>query len=174
MKRTTGFLFDERCFWHSTGLHATTLPVGGWVQPPSGAGHAESPETKRRMKNLMDVSGLSRQLTLLSAEPATEEDLLRIHPAHYLQRFKQVSDSGGGLLGEEAPLGPGSYEIAKLSAGLACAAVEAVLQGELDNAYALSRPPGHHCLPDQSMGFCFPPIFPSPSSAPRPATASAR
>ena len=129
MKRTTGFLFDERCFWHSTGLHATTLPVGGWVQPPSGAGHAESPETKRRMKNLMDVSGLSRQLTLLSAEPATEEDLLRIHPAHYLQRFKQVSDSGGGLLGEEAPLGPGSYEIAKLSAVLACA--------------------------DQSMGFCF-------------------
>ena len=30
-----------------------------------------------------------------------------------------------------------------------------MLQGELDNAYALSRPPGHHCLPDQSMGFCF-------------------
>ncbi len=42
-----------------------------------------------------------------------------------------------------------------LSAGLACAAVEAVLEGELDNAYSLSRPPGHHCLPDQSMGFCF-------------------
>ncbi|CAI2122380.1 class II histone deacetylase [Serratia quinivorans] len=155
MKRKTGFLFDERCFWHSTGLHATTLPVGGWVQPPSGGGHAESPETKRRMKNLMDVSGLSRQLTLLSAELATDEDLLRIHPADYLQRFKQLSDNGGGMLGEEAPLGPGSYEIAKLSAGLASAAVEAVLQGELENAYALSRPPGHHCLPDQSMGFCF-------------------
>lgn len=155
MKRTTGFFFDERCFWHSTGLHATTLPVGGWVQPPSGAGHAESPETKRRMKNLMDVSGLSRQLKLLSAELADEEDLLRIHPAHYLQRFKQLSDNGGGMLVEEAPLGPGSYEIAKLSAGLACAAVEAVLKGELDNAYSLSRPPGHHCLPDQSMGFCF-------------------
>lgn len=155
MKRKTGFFFDERCFWHSTGLHATTLPVGGWVQPPSGAGHAESPETKRRMKNLMDVSGLSRQLSLLNAEQADEQDLLRIHPARYLQRFKQLSDNGGGMLGEEAPLGPGSYEIAKLSAGLACAAVEAVLQGELDNAYSLSRPPGHHCLPDRSMGFCF-------------------
>uniref|UniRef100_A0A182T3L1 Histone deacetylase domain-containing protein n=1 Tax=Anopheles maculatus TaxID=74869 RepID=A0A182T3L1_9DIPT len=59
------------------------------------------------------------------------------------------------MLGEEAPLGPGSYEIAKLSAGLACTAVEAVLQGRLDNAYSLSRPPGHHCLPEQSMGFCF-------------------
>lgn len=86
---------------------------------------------------------------------AGEEDLRRIHPAHYLERFKAISDSGGGLLGKEAPLGPGSYEIACLSAGLACAAVEAVLSGELDNAYSLSRPPGHHCLPDQSMGFCF-------------------
>ncbi len=57
VKRKTGFFFDERCFWHSTGLHAVTLPVGGWVQPPAGGGHAESPETKRRMKNLMDVSG---------------------------------------------------------------------------------------------------------------------
>ncbi|MCL7653387.1 hypothetical protein M8371_30005, partial [Klebsiella pneumoniae] len=56
MKRKTGFFFDERCFWHSTGLHAVTLPVGGWVQPPAGGGHAESPETKRRVKNPMGVS----------------------------------------------------------------------------------------------------------------------
>lgn len=153
--RNTGFFHDERCFWHSTGLHATVLPVGDWVQPPSGGGHAESAESKRRMKNLMDVSGLTPQLQLRSAEPASEEDLLRVHPAHYLQRFKQLSDNGGGMLGEDAPMGPGSYDIARLSAGLACAAVTAVLRGELDNAYALSRPPGHHCLPDQAMGFCF-------------------
>ena len=155
MKRKTGFFFDERCFWHSTGLHAVTLPVGGWVQPPAGGGHAESPETKRRMKNLMDVSGLTPQLALRSAAPASLADLRRIHPDSYLERFKAISDNGGGMLGKEAPLGPGSYEIACLSAGLACAAVEAVLKGELDNAYSLSRPPGHHCLPDQSMGFCF-------------------
>ncbi|VTM52789.1 deacetylase [Klebsiella pneumoniae] len=141
MKRKTGFFFDERCFWHSTGLHAVTLPVGGWVQPPAGGGHAESPETKRRMKNLMDVSGLTPQLALRSAAPASLEDLRRIHPDSYLERFKAISDNGGGMLGKEAPLGPGSYEIACLSAGLACAAVEAVLKGELDNAYSLSRRP---------------------------------
>ena len=123
MKRKTGFFFDERCFWHSTGLHAVTLPVGGWVQPPAGGGHAESPETKRRMKNLMDVSGLTPQLALRSAAPASLEDLRRIHPDSYLERFKAISDNGGGMLGKEAPLGPGSYEIACLSAGLACAAV---------------------------------------------------
>ncbi|MCS5931747.1 hypothetical protein LNQ03_08835 [Klebsiella pneumoniae subsp. pneumoniae] len=57
---------------------------------------------------------------------------------------------------KEAPLGPGSYEIACLSAGLACAAVEAVLKGELDNAYSLSRPPGHHCLAGPVDGILFP------------------
>ncbi|CTQ01475.1 hypothetical protein BN1007_120055 [Klebsiella variicola] len=106
MKRKTGFFFDERCFWHSTGLHAVTLPVGGWVQPPAGGGHAESPETKRRMKNLMDVSGLTPQLALRSAAPASLEDLRRIHPDSYLERFKTISDNGGGMLGKEAPLGP--------------------------------------------------------------------
>ncbi len=59
------------------------------------------------------------------------------------------------LLAQDAPIGPGSYEIARLSAGLAIAALDAVLAGQADNAYSLSRPPGHHCLPDQAMGFCF-------------------
>ena len=45
-------------------------------------------------------------------------------------------------------------EIAALSAGLAKAALFAVLEGRADNAYALSRPPGHHCLPDFPNGFC--------------------
>ncbi|WP_237385629.1 class II histone deacetylase [Xenorhabdus sp. Sc-CR9] len=156
MQRKTGFFFDELCFWHNSALqHVVTFPVSRWVQPPNSAGHAESPETKRRMKNLMDVSGLSRSLYLRSAEPLDDAILKLVHTEAYLQRFKSMSDNGGGVLGPEAPMGQGSYEIAKLSAGLTYAAVEAVLNGELDNAYSLSRPPGHHCLPDRAMGFCF-------------------
>lgn len=152
--RKTGFFFDEHCFWHSGGAFALTMPVGGWVQPTSGSGLAEAPETKRRMKSLLDVSGLTARLSTGGATAVSEEDLLRVHPAEYLARFKGLSDSGGGELGDHAPIGPGSYEIACRSAGLAMAAVNAVLAGEVDNAYALSRPPGHHCLPDQAMGFC--------------------
>ncbi|WP_434624347.1 class II histone deacetylase [Pseudomonas sp. Z1-29] len=155
MSRKSAFFFDELSLWHSAGLHALTLPVGGWVQPPAAAGHAESPETKRRLKSLLDVSGLTRHLQVRSANAATDEDLLRVHTSGYLQRFKTMSDAGGGELGPHAPIGPGSYEIAKLSAGLAIAAVDAVIVGEADNAYALSRPPGHHCLAESAMGFCF-------------------
>lgn len=153
--KPTGFLHDERTLWHVPGgLHALFLPVGGWVQPMSGSGMAESPDSKRRIKALIDASGLSEHLDVRSAQPASEDDLLRVHPQGYLSKFKQVSDAGGGDLGDVAPFGPGSYELAKLSAGLAIEAMEGVLAGRNRNAFSLSRPPGHHCLRDRSMGFC--------------------
>jgi hypothetical protein len=59
---TTGFYWDERCFWFSGGNYAFTLPIGGLVQPLASGGIPESPETKRRLKNLMDVTGLTQEL----------------------------------------------------------------------------------------------------------------
>ncbi|WP_411890019.1 class II histone deacetylase [Yoonia sp. SDW83-1] len=150
---TTGFFWDERCFWHGGGNYAGMLPVGGLVQPLDG-GLPENPETKRRLKNLIEVTGLARALDMRGAEAATRDDLLRIHPASYLDEFKRLSDAGGGELGRRTPFGPGGYELAALSAGLTKAALAAVLQGNVHNAYSLSRPPGHHCLPDYPNGFC--------------------
>ena len=151
---TTGFFWDERCFWHAGGNYAFTAPIGGLVQPLAAGGLPENPETKRRLKNLMDVTGLPRQLDVRTAPEATREMLARVHPDAYLDEFKRLSDAGGGELGRRTPFAQGGYEIAALSAGLATAAVTAVARGELDNAYALSRPPGHHCLPDFPNGFC--------------------
>lgn len=150
----TAFLSDERCFWHSGGNYALTAPVGGLVQPLAAGGLPESPETKRRLRNLIDVTGLARDLTMYSAAEASDEALRRVHPGEYLCEFKRLSDHHGGELGERTPFGPGGYEIAALSAGLVIAAVDGVLRGTHENAYALSRPPGHHCLPDRPMGFC--------------------
>ncbi|CAJ6964796.1 histone deacetylase [Burkholderia pseudomallei] len=150
----TAFFTDERTFWHTGGAHALFFPVGGWVQPPSSAGYAESPDSKRRLLSLVHASGLAAKLDMSSAPAATDDDLRRIHPAHYLDAFKRASDAGGGDLGELAPFGRGSYEIAALSAGLALAAVDAVLAERTANAFSLSRPPGHHCLRDKPMGFC--------------------
>jgi len=150
----TGFFWDESCFWHSGGNYALTVPVGGLVQPLAAGGLPESPETKRRLKNLLDVTGLIRDLDVRGADPATSDELLRIHPGSYLTEFRRLSDAGGGELGLRTPFGKGGFEIAKLSAGLARAALFAVLDGETETAYALSRPPGHHCLPDFPQGFC--------------------
>jgi acetoin utilization deacetylase AcuC-like enzyme len=152
--KKTGFFTDERTFWHTGGIQSLVLPVGGWVQPPSAAGFAESPDSKRRLLSLLKVSGVAEKLDMRSAEPARREDLLRIHPASYLDAFKQASDTTGGDFSGSAPFGIGSYEIAALSAGLAMGALDGVLSGTFRNAFSLSRPPGHHCLPDTPLGFC--------------------
>ena len=151
---TTGFFWDERTFWHGGGNYAFTLPVGGLIQPLAAGGLPESPETKRRLVNLMNVTGLMGELDVRTASEAPTEALLRVHPQSYLDTFKEMSDSGGGELGLRVPFARGGYELAALSAGLSMAAVEAVLTGDVQNAYALSRPPGHHCLPDYPNGFC--------------------
>ncbi len=155
MTHSTSFYFDELCMWHTAGEHAFVMPVGRWVQPTVGDGHPESPESKRRIKALFDVSGLSKQLNVASADPATWEDLQRVHTAGYLEKFSTESQARGGIAGPNTPFGKGSFEIARLSAGLAKKAVDDVLSGHCKNAFSLGRPPGHHCLPDQGMGFCF-------------------
>ena len=149
---TTGFFMDERCFWHSGGDYAFMAPVGGLVQPLGGL--PESPESKRRLKNLAEVSGLLAELRVSGAAPATTEDLLRVHPKAFLDLFRETAEKGGGELGLRAPFGRDGYDIAALSAGLAKGALMSVLDGDLQNAYSLSRPPGHHCLPDWQNGFC--------------------
>lgn len=152
--RKTAFISHEKCFWHFGGNYAQLAPVGGLVQPMVAGGLPEAPETKRRLKNLIEVTGLDQDLELVVGKSATMEDLELVHPKAYLDNFKSLSDNGGGELGLRTPFGPGAFEIAMLSVGLVIQAVEGVANGKYDNAYALSRPPGHHCLPDWPNGFC--------------------
>jgi len=152
----TALFWDERCFWHAGGGYAFTAPIGGFTQPFASGGLPDDPETKRRLTNLLSATGLGKELQMLSAPLASQNDLLRVHPERYLGAFKELSDAGGGEIapGSRAPFGAGGYETAALSAGLTKAALLSVLNGDHKNAYALSRPPGHHCLPDKPNGFC--------------------
>jgi len=150
----TGFYTDERTFWHSTGVQALFLPIGDWVQPPTGSYGADTPDSKRRFLNLVQASGLSRDLYMGGPAEVTRDDLLRVHTADYVTRFKATSDAGGGDLGTLAPFSKGGFEIACVGAGLAMALVDDVLSGTVANGYALCRPGGHHCTADVPMGFC--------------------
>jgi acetoin utilization deacetylase AcuC-like enzyme len=148
---TTGFLWHELYAWHDTGTGASVMPAGLTVQP---LGHIESAEGKRRIRNLVEVSGLIDHLVQLKPRPATEDEILRLHTREYVERIKKLSSEAGGEAGEETPFGRGSYEIALLAAGGCITAVDVVLDGKVDNAYALVRPPGHHAERDRGRGFC--------------------
>ena len=151
MARKTGFLFNELYMWHDPGNAAIFYPAGLTVQPGE---HAENAETKRRFRNLLDVSGLLDKLIDVRPRAATEEEILRVHHREYHDRIKALSADRGGQAGETTPFGPGSYEIALLSAGGTIAMTDAVMTKKVDNGYALVRPPGHHAEPDRGRGFC--------------------
>ncbi|NIB40185.1 class II histone deacetylase [Pseudomaricurvus alkylphenolicus] len=148
----TGFVWHESYAWHDTGSHAALIPADGkTVQPDT---HGEDPETKRRFRNLLEMSGLWDELQQIKPRMATEEDVLRFHTRDYLERVKHLSANGGGEAGPLTVCAPGSYEIALRSTGGVLAAMDAVLNGDVNNAYALVRPPGHHAMPDEGQGFC--------------------
>jgi len=154
---STGFVWHELYMWHDTGTFASVLPSGNGILEPSQ--NAETPATKRRIKNLLDVVGLTEQLVAIAPRAATEPELLRVHSPEYVEAIKMMSKSGGGDARMDfpfghTPFGPGGYEIAALAAGGVLAATEAVVAGAVKNAYSLVRPPGHHAERDHGLGFC--------------------
>ena len=148
---STGWVCHELYFWHDTGRYASIFAPGLTVEPGM---HDEHALTKRRFRNLVDVSGLLDDLVVIKPRAATEVELLRFHTPGYVERIKAGSATIKG--GDEGltPYGHGSFEIACLSAGGTIAAVDAVVEGRVANAYALTRPPGHHAIQDAGMGFC--------------------
>ena len=145
---STGFVCDERYFWVGQG---PSVPLGRFEQPLEAW---DSPEGKRRMLNLLDTSGLLAQLTAIPPWTASEEQLARFHDPAYVARVKELSNRDGGYVGEQAWVGSASFDILRLAAGGCMTAVDGVLAGDVDNAFAFVRPAGHHAEKDRGRGFC--------------------
>ncbi|PRZ42529.1 acetoin utilization deacetylase AcuC-like enzyme [Antricoccus suffuscus] len=152
---TTGWVWHERYGWYDTGRYAGVIPPGGWGEPDI---HMENGETKRRLASLVSACGLSDQLHSITPHVASDEELLVVHTGKYLSYLKEqdaqfrggVADIGIG----RTTFSSGDLEIARLAVGGVMDAAGAVARGDVKNAYALTRPPGHHALPDTGLGFC--------------------
>jgi acetoin utilization deacetylase AcuC-like enzyme len=82
-------------------------------------------------------------------------DVLRAHPRAYAERVRDAVPAGGmAMLDGDTFLSPGSWNAAMRAVGGACAAVDAVLAGEVQRAFVACRPPGHHAETARAMGFC--------------------
>ncbi|MCL4068409.1 class II histone deacetylase [Pseudomonas sp. GX19020] len=148
---TTGLVSHELYHWHNTQNWNLVFPPGLTVQPGE---HVENHETKRRIRNLLEVSGLLDYLAPIRPRPATEDEIARFHTREHIAKIRAISEAGWGDASYLTPLGAGSFDIALLAAGGTIAAMDAVLTGQVQNAYALVRPPGHHAERNIGMGFC--------------------
>jgi acetoin utilization deacetylase AcuC-like enzyme len=144
---TTGFVWDERFAWFNAGHNRRRGPF----YSPMAA--YDTRESKERIRELLVASGLADRLVPIAPRLATDQELLRFHTPEYVAKVRALSDGEGGDAGEGAYLGRNCYDIARLSAGAALEALDAVLDGRVHNAYALVRPCGHHATRDFGRGF---------------------
>jgi acetoin utilization deacetylase AcuC-like enzyme len=116
--------------------------------------HVENAQRLVTTMSYLKEAGIREKLTCLPARPALLEELEMIHTPEYISYVKNKAKKGGGWLDPDTVMSPRSYEVALYAAGGVLAAVEAVMKSEVDNAFALVRPPGHHAIRDRAMGFC--------------------
>ncbi|MBS1212414.1 MAG: Histone deacetylase [Proteobacteria bacterium] len=150
-----GFVFDDRYLQHNPGPEVFWTEQGPMAAPfVEPILHPSNYRLVMRTKHLLDLTGLSSRLLRIEPDPATVEQLTLFHTPEYVDHVRQLSVKGHGYAGEHAPVGPGSYEIALLSAGGAISAVDAVMQDKVRSVFVNCRPPGHHALADRGMGYC--------------------
>ncbi|MFQ5611623.1 MAG: histone deacetylase [Anaerolineae bacterium] len=133
---TTGYVYDEIFLEHF-------LP-----------GHPESPERLRAILEQLQAADLLGRLTLVPARPATVDELSTCHILRHIEAVEAISRSGGGHLDADTYTTSASFAAAAKAAGGLIDLTLAVLDGRLNNGFALIRPPGHHATPERAMGFC--------------------
>ena len=154
----TGLIFDDRYLLHDTGAQATVRMRGGSFET-SPEGHPSSTSITKRIKEFLDGSGLTGMMQPLAARAASDDELAVYHTRAYIDGVRSHVQ-GGPMLGawgeieSDTPLSAGSFEAAVYAAGGAMNGVQAIMQGEARNVYALLRPPGHHAMSNRAMGFC--------------------
>jgi len=130
-----------------------------------GAGHPECPERLGAIHDRLLVSGVIDALESLEAPPAPVGDLELAHGRMYVAALRGLTDrlreeiEAGGPSHEavdpDTSINVHTWDAALRAAGAAIAATDAVMAGDLQNAFCSVRPPGHHACRDKAMGFCF-------------------
>jgi acetoin utilization deacetylase AcuC-like enzyme len=121
----------------------------------AGPGHPESPDRLRMVLAALehpDFTSLLRE----QAPLASAEQLCLAHPAAYVEAILALDPAEGETLALDSDtfVGPGSVAAARHAAGGVIAAVDSVMEGWADTAFAAVRPPGHHAEARVAMGFC--------------------
>lgn len=120
-----------------------------------GDSHPESPHRLRKLQGHFQ-SDIYKDIPIIEAEEAEISWIARAHEMHYIHKIQDSAPEEGIVqLDGDTAMCPGTLEAALRSAGGACQAVEDVLNGICYHGFSASRPPGHHAIPNQAMGFCF-------------------
>ncbi|KAK9669127.1 hypothetical protein RND81_13G111200 [Saponaria officinalis] len=146
VSKKVGLIYDDRMCNHHTC---------------DGDDHPECPDRIRVILNKLTDSGLLHRCEILNAKEAEDKYLQLVHSKYHVDLIKTISskqfDSKRDRIASKFNsiyLNKGSSQAAYLAAGSVLEAAEKVAKGDLDSAFAIVRPPGHHAEQNEPMGFC--------------------
>jgi acetoin utilization deacetylase AcuC-like enzyme len=135
------------------------LPTVGYCYDPiflehTLPGHPENAERLRAVMTLLREREVLSTLTALAFNPANFDELTAVHSPTYVSQVYRISEAGRGALNPDTYLTKQSFAAASMAVGASMTATDAVVKGQVQRAFALSRPPGHHAFADHGEGFC--------------------
>jgi len=137
MSKNTGIVKDRRYLRHGADF-----------------AHPETPKRLVSIYEMLDNPDMAWKFTGIEARHATREELARVHRPSYIDFIAGTEGKAMTMLDPDTVATAETYDTARLAAGGVMNAIDSVVSGETDNAFALVRPPGHHALRNRGMGFC--------------------
>ena len=126
-----------------------------YLKHDTGPDHPERPERLTAIVAELKREGLYERLRLIKPRRPELRWLELIHSPGYIAEVQRACREGVPYMHSlDTPICRESYDVALMAVGGVLAAVDAVVAGEVANAFCAIRPPGHHALRDRAMGFC--------------------